>query len=100
MCDESDTPRFLVLAWPALPSRTLNGLLQGRETHMVESSRSSSVFGTPGGRHRRQLVFSERILRGAPVRAAVTVFAVVIAGLTTPMFQASADTGDSSYLVT
>ena len=46
---------------------------------MVESARSS-IFGTPGGRHRRQLVFSERILGSAPLRAAVTVFAVVVAG--------------------
>jgi hypothetical protein len=35
-------------------------------------------------------VFSERILGSAPLRAAVTVFAMVVAGLTTPMLQASA----------
>src|SRR3954452_14229719 len=72
---------------------------------MAESARSS-IFGTPGGRHRRQLVFSERILGSAPLRAAVTVFAVVVAGLTTPMLHAQADettppaVASVSYLVT
>src|SRR5436190_507876 len=61
----------------------------------MSTSGRNGRFGTPGGRHRRQLVFSERMLRAAPLRAAVTVFAVVLAGLTMPMLSASADTSPS-----
>ena len=73
---------------------------------MIGSQGAGVSFGRSAGRHRRQLVFSERILRGASLRAVVTVFAVLIAGLTMPVVQASADDAPAvtaasvSYLVT
>src|SRR6478752_1768434 len=105
MCGKADIRTFPLLAGASRAFAHATGGFKGAGHNMAESARSS-IFGTPGGRHRRQLVFSERILGSAPLRAAVTVFAVVVAGLTTPMLNAQADettppaVASVSYLVT
>src|SRR5688572_11958051 len=91
MCGKPDTPRLLVLAAPAVPSRTQrDGLAKGRDTHMSSTGRTG-FFVAAGGRHRRQLMFSGRFLRSAPLRATVTAIAVVVAGLSRPVFPALAE---------
>src|SRR5215210_5586206 len=67
---------------------------------MSGSTRTSSVSSVPG-RHRRGPTFAERM----PVRAAVTAFAVVIAGFTGPLALPASAEGTTaastvSYLVT
>ena len=58
---------------------------------MINNERAAST-GTPGGRHRRKLVFSERLLRRAKSRAVViTVAAVLVAGVALPVFPALAE---------
>src|SRR5215204_5817727 len=71
----------------------------------VGMSSSVTPGGRPGGRHRRKLVFSERMLGGAKSRTVLTAMAVVVSGLALPIFPALAEdaapTGNAaSYLVT
>ena len=71
--------------------------------------RTSGFFGvgigTSTGRHRRDLLLSERVIGSTPFRAAVTALAIAAAGLTLP-FVAPASADESapvapvSYLVT
>ncbi len=78
---------------------------QGAGHNMVNNERTAFT-GTPGGRHRRKLVFSERLLRGAKSRAVIAVAAVLVSGLALPVFPALAEEptapsgATESYLVT
>src|SRR5687768_10716932 len=71
---------------------------------MSGSTRTSST-GSAVGRHRRRLTFSERVSRGASLRAAVTAFAVLVAGFAGPLAlpaaaEESPPVAAVSYLVT
>ena len=105
MCGKADIRRFPLLAWASRAFAHATGGFKGRDTTWL-SQRAAASSGRRGVGTDDSWCSASGSSGRAPLRAAVTVFAVVIAGLTTPMLQAQADettppaVAPISYLVT